>query len=339
MELLHHGLRIRPVGPVELPVALDCPVEEVDDNLINFNPCLLIGPCDLQHLLLGPIAELALPKPHPILREHRRPPGHAGVVLQDLLRRICCGDPVVHLPGGGSGPLGDRLAKHHAADGRVIPQHAVSKARDEERHGDLGISLDELQLTPLQVHVLLLVLAHAEDLLAVISLKADLEGVFGPADDPLPGAALDLEASRLPGDRPVIAAEVLPQDLLSLLIKRDHARIVYRSRKISVCDSRLGAGPHAAPRGLLLIASDFDSCRRPVRFLRQRPVRVLDLQKLCSPDPEGILPPALDPQRLPVPFCLQHPIPVEKLHRILLFQVFARHPLLFSVLVLYCFHL
>ena len=62
MKLVAHGLGIRPVFFVKLPVSLSGPVEEINDNDVNMDPQLLVLPCNAKNLLLCSVAQLALPE-------------------------------------------------------------------------------------------------------------------------------------------------------------------------------------------------------------------------------------------------------------------------------------
>ena len=128
VQLVDHRFRIRPVRLVEFPVSLHRPMEEVDDDLIDFDAFLLILAGDGQHLVLRAVAQLALPQSHSVLREHRRPAHHICVLLQDLLRRVRHRDPVVHLLSRPRDPLSVDLAERDLPDRRIVPQHAVTLA-------------------------------------------------------------------------------------------------------------------------------------------------------------------------------------------------------------------
>ena len=172
MEFIDHGLGVRPVGLVKLPVALHSPVEEIDYDLIDLNPFLLILPGDGQDLVLGAVAQLALPQAHQVFREHGRAPGDGGILRENTLRMIARGDPVIHLSGGFGDPFRLVRGKGHPADGGIVPQEAVAEGGNHEGNGNLAVSLGQFQHRALQVQVRLLILPHAVDLLAFIGVKA-----------------------------------------------------------------------------------------------------------------------------------------------------------------------
>ena len=62
----------------------------VDHDLIDFDAFPLILPGDGKHLLLGAVAQLALPQAHEAFREHGRAARDRGVFLQDLLHHPGC---------------------------------------------------------------------------------------------------------------------------------------------------------------------------------------------------------------------------------------------------------
>ena len=145
MQLVDHRLHIRPVGLVKLPLALQRPVEEVNHDAVDLDALGLVAAGNREDLVLRAIAKLALPKPHQILREHRRMSADACVRRQDRLRGVRHGDPVVHVLRGSRNPLGDVLTEGHAAHRRIVPKHAVAKGRYQERNTDLGVALRKLQ--------------------------------------------------------------------------------------------------------------------------------------------------------------------------------------------------
>ena len=126
MQFVHHGFWIRPVFFIEFPVALYGPVEEIDDNLIDFDAFLLVAACHFKHFLLRTVAQLALPQAHTVLREFRRAAGHCGVIFQDLFRCIGCGQPVVHIFGRACSPFGVVLSEGYLSDSRIVPPHTIS---------------------------------------------------------------------------------------------------------------------------------------------------------------------------------------------------------------------
>ena len=300
VELVHHGLGVRPVDRVELPVALHGPVEEVDDDLVDVDALGLVLPGDGEHLVLRAVAQLALPKAHAVLREGAGAAGDGGVVLQDLLGVLRGGDPVVHLLGGAGDPLGVVLAEGHLAHGRVVPQEPVAQGRNRKRHRDLRIALRQLQRAALQVQIGLLVLAHAEDLLPVVALELDVQLVLRPADDALPGAVDDLEAPALARERAVIHPVVFAQDLLAVPVEGDDPGEVDDRLDAAVGDGGLFLlVDGAVPDPVVLLLDDDE--RLPVGdVLRQRPGVLGELALHGGADAQGILAPRLDAGPLPV---------------------------------------
>ena len=146
-------------------------MEEVDDDLVDLNAFRLIPPGHLQHLILGAVTQFALPQAHQVLREYPGPTGDGGVFLQNCLGRIGGSDPVVHLMGGLGDPFIVIPAEGHPPHCRIVPQEAIPQGGHSKGNGYLRIALGQLQNTALQVHALLLVLAHTEDFLAFIALK------------------------------------------------------------------------------------------------------------------------------------------------------------------------
>ena len=181
-QFVHHSLRVGPVLRVEVPIPLPDPMEKVYHDDIQGNPAPLIFPGHLQHLLLGAVAQLALPQAQGILREFGSPSRDSGIVLQDGLRIVVRRDPVVQLLGQAAVPLGIVGSEHHLADSGIVPQEAVTFAGDIEGHADLGVALGQLQDAAFQIQVRLLILPHAVYLLALLSLEAHCDAVITAAD-------------------------------------------------------------------------------------------------------------------------------------------------------------
>ena len=242
MKLIHHRLRIRPVGFVKLPVSLKRPVEEVDDNHIDRKALFLVFPCNRQNLLLRAVAKLALPQSHEIFRKHGRTSGYRRIFFQDFLRRISCRNPVIHLPGCRCLPLCIVLSKGDTTNCRIIPEEPIAHGRNFKRYCNLRVSLLQTQNTALQIQIGLLILAHSVNLLLINALKANIQREIS-AWDSLPLTAPDFKAAALLPEGAVIEAEIFAKELLPILIKGNDAGKIDRGRDPSVGD----------PRKLLLI--------------------------------------------------------------------------------------
>ena len=127
VKLVDHGFGVGPVLRVELPLALNSPMEEVDDDLVDLEPLRLILSRNLKHLFLSAVSELALPKSHQVFGEFAGSACDCRIVFKDLLRGVGNRDPVIHLLRGGCDPLGVVLSEGHLADRRIVPEEAVSE--------------------------------------------------------------------------------------------------------------------------------------------------------------------------------------------------------------------
>ena len=58
MQFIHHGFGIGPVGLIKLPIALDGPVEEIDDDLVDLDALRMILPGYGKYLVLGTVCLL-----------------------------------------------------------------------------------------------------------------------------------------------------------------------------------------------------------------------------------------------------------------------------------------
>ena len=177
MQFVHHRFRIRPVGAVELPVSLVRPVEEIDHDLVDPDSFFLISPGDLQDLVLGAIAKLALPEPHQILGKSRGASGHGSIVRQNFLRRITRGDPVIHFLCGTGSPFGIIHSERCTAYCRIVPQKAIPKTGNRKGNADLGIPLFQIEQRTLEIQMRLLILAHPIEFLFVICVKPDCQTI------------------------------------------------------------------------------------------------------------------------------------------------------------------
>ena len=300
VQLLHHGFGIRPVGLVKLPVPLDGPVEEVDDDLIQLDALLPVLPGHGEDLLLGAVAQLALPEPHQVLREHPRPAGDGGVIEQDIPGRTGGGDPVVHFPGGPGDPFVVIFPESHPAHRGIVPQKPVSQRGHGKGNGDLGIALSQLQHAPLHVHIFLLVLPHAENLLILAALKFDIQRIFAAACDSFPLPAHQLQTAALPGDGSVVSPAVFLENQPAVLKKRDHPRVVDHRLDPAVDNGCQLPCFHGSIVPGHIHALDGDLGRRRRRRLCQRPVLSRKFRRHGRPYPQGVLPPGFDTDPFPL---------------------------------------
>ena len=283
VELLDHGIGVRPAGGIELPVALAGPVEEVDDDHVQRDAAALVLARDGEDLVLGAVAQLALPEAHDVLAHHRRAAGDGGVVLLNLLRGVAGGDPVVHLAGGVGDPLGAVEAERHAAQRRVVPQKAVAAGGEQEGDRGLGVALRQLQRQALAVELLFLVLAKAVEPFAVVGLKEGRDPPV-PADDRLKEARLVVERHAV--FRKVAAvAPVFAGELLSLLVVEGEVSVAVHDRAdLAVAD---GEGT------LRVVLRELDVLG--LGLGQQRPVLALvDLRRIGDAHAQAVLAPGLD---------------------------------------------
>ena len=177
VQFRDHRPGIGPLLRVELPVALARPVEVVGDDDRQGQPTPLVFTGDAQELVLGLVAELALPEARGPLGEHRRAPGRLAVLAEQVRGIVGGGYPVIPLPGGLGYPSSHRDAQLDPADPRVVPEQAVPEVRDEERDADLGVALHELDDGALLVEQAMLVLAEPVEALTVPGVEQHLEVV------------------------------------------------------------------------------------------------------------------------------------------------------------------
>ena len=162
-QFLYHGLWIGPVGRVKFPISLMGPVEEIDDDNVNGKALPLVFPGHVQKLLLGLIAQLALPEAQPIFGHHGHGAGNGPVGLYQFGRGIAGYNPVIQRLGGESLKAGDVFSENRPADGGVVPQQPVSQGGNHKGNRGLGITVGKLQIRALQIQIGLLILAHAVD--------------------------------------------------------------------------------------------------------------------------------------------------------------------------------
>ena len=209
----HHQLHAEPVqfsdhrpgvGPllrVELPVALAGPVEVVGDDDRERQPAPLVLAGDAEQLVLGLVAELALPEARGPLRQHRRAPHRLAVLAEQVRGIVGGGDPVVPLPGGLGYPSRDRDAQLDPADSGVVPEQAVSEVGDEERDADLGVALHQFDDGALLVEPAVLVLAEPVEALPVPGVEQHLEVVRATAGRGVPARRRPGEVGRRLGEQ------------------------------------------------------------------------------------------------------------------------------------------
>ena len=137
LQLADHRVRVWPVLRVEAPLALERPVEEVDDDDGDRQAAALVLARHLQKLLLRLVAQLALPEAHRPVRHHRDGAGHGRVRFLDLRRGVARGDPVVDDLCGNRAPRRHVRAEGDRADARVVPQEAVAERGEHERDARL----------------------------------------------------------------------------------------------------------------------------------------------------------------------------------------------------------
>lgn len=142
------------------------PVKEVANNNIQRDIPALILPRHIQQLLLIPIPQLTLPEPKPILRHHRHIPSDSGIRLLNLRRPIPSNNPIIQCLGRVRLKAHRIRPQHSPPYPRVIPQQPVPQRRQRKRHTRLRVAVRELNVPALEIQPGLLVLAHAEDLLA-----------------------------------------------------------------------------------------------------------------------------------------------------------------------------
>ncbi len=156
------------------------PVEEVADDHGQRQPAPPVLARDLQQLLLGAVAQLALPETGGPLGKFGRVAGRVRVAAQHV-GGLTGGDPVVDLAGAVGDPAGAGLGQLHPADRRRVPQQAVAAVGDQQRDGDLGVALHQVDHGALLVQQAVGVLAEAVEPLAGIGAEPLLEPVVAVA--------------------------------------------------------------------------------------------------------------------------------------------------------------
>ena len=278
VQLLDHGLGVGPLLGVELPVPLQRPVEVVDDDHRQRQPAPLVLARDAEQLILGLVAQLALPEAGRPLRQHRRAAGRLAVLAQDARGSGCGRDPVVPLPAGFGDPPGDGPAQLDTADAGVVPQQAVAPAGDQERDRHLGVALRQLDDGALLVEPAVLVLAQAVEALVVMRLEQHLEVVGA--------AAVGLVA---PGRRAGEVRGGLGQQLDAV-----------RAQEVQLA-GRGDLGHQPAVGDPASLGGNLDTGRAVARrrLVEKGPRQILaDALPYRAPDPQAVRAPGLDPDDL-----------------------------------------
>lgn len=180
VELADHRRRVGPLGGVELPLAEVGPVEEVADDHGQRQPAPLVLAGDLEQFLLGAVAQLALPETGSPLGKLRRVPRHVRIAPQHV-GRLARGEPVVDLAGAVGHPARPGLRELHPPDRGRVPQQAVAAVGDQQRDGDLGVALDEVDDRALLVEHAVGVLAEAVEPFPFIGTETLLQPVMAVA--------------------------------------------------------------------------------------------------------------------------------------------------------------
>ena len=314
LQLLAHGLGIGEEFFVKAEVAHARPVEEVDDDYVNGKLALFVFPGDLQHLLLIPVAQLALPESQSVFGHHGHRAGRFGIGLFDLGGGIPGGHPVVQLLGAVGDPLGAVAAEGGAADGRIVPQEAVSAAGQHKRHAGLRIAVGQLEGAVLDIHHRLLVLPHAVQLFLRVTDKRGGQLVIA-AENRLEAAGLQIQ-SAVPAQ--------LPEQLFAVLI------VIGDFRQHSLVLAENGLQLSAADTGTLF--PDFNyglySGRR-----QQSIIGIQNLSHFYGPHPQTVFSPRLQPQDLAVKANHQGlTISLKNAHKICLLSFLVWCLLLFVIL-------
>ena len=272
---------VRPVLGVERPVPLLSPVEEVGRDHGQRQTSTRVFPRDGKQFLLRLVPQLRLPEPRRPLRHQWDRAGRQRIRLDDVRGSVARGDPVVELPGDVHVPFGDVLRERHPTDRRVVPEEAIAEARNGEGDARLRVALGELERAALEIEELVLVLAHAEDLLALVRLEPDGHLVF-TAEQGAELATADLErATRWVGR--VSTTNVLAQERGPMPVDEVDPPVVR--------DDRLD--PAVADRGAPF--ADRDASARvgrgqegPILCLHRGPMRHANTQAVRAPrlDPE-----------------------------------------------------
>jgi hypothetical protein len=195
-QLAHHRRRVGPLRRVELPLAQVRPVEEVADDGVQRQPAPGVLAGDAEELLLGAVAQLALPEAGGPLRQHGGVPGGRRVAPHGL-RGPPGRDPVVDLPGAVGHPARAVPGQLHPPDRGVVPQKRVAPVGGQHRDGDLGVALHQVEDGALLVQQAVLVLAEPVQPLALVRREALLQAVVAVAGGGVEAGARPPEVGSL----------------------------------------------------------------------------------------------------------------------------------------------
>jgi len=140
-------------------------MEKVDNYHRNRKPPFFIFPGDIEKLILGPVAQLALPKTHAIFRHHGNGSCRLSIGFFNFSRAVPRGNPVIQLFGRLGFPNGNVFSKGDLPYGGIVPEKTITQIRKHKRDRGLGIPLRQFQRTAFKVKPRLLVLAHSVNFL------------------------------------------------------------------------------------------------------------------------------------------------------------------------------
>ena len=278
-------------------------MEEVNDDHVQGKTPALHLAGDGENLLLGAVAQAALPVAQAVLRHPGRPAGGRRIEGEDLRGGVPGDDIVVQLARAREMPFREVFREGHGAHAGVVPQKAVAQAGHIEGDAGLGIPVLQLQHGALLVQASHLVLAHAEDLLPVVRLKAGEELIVRR-----PGNRPQLPCGDIEGQtvavHPVAVPPALPEERLPPgVLEGEPALLVEMRRDLAVAQREGASGP-VEPRplvspvpgvcGVLFLLRDLGV--RGGDRLRQRPV-VLRERAPRHPHPDPVFAPGLDPKQ------------------------------------------
>ncbi len=234
LEFLDHRVGVGPIEGLELEIPLARPVEEVHHDGVQREAHRLVLAGDGHQLILGAVAQLALPVAHAVFGHHGGAAGGGGVVVFDLRGGVAAGDEVVQLLGGAGRPFGAVGAEGGGADGRVVPQEAIAPAGHEEGHAGLGVAVAQFKGRALLVQVMILILAHAEDHLVIVGLKEGGEGEIRRAGNGLQLPRRDAQGGGIPVDAVAVAPVFLGEQFALLIVEGEPAFGIDLHRQIAV---------------------------------------------------------------------------------------------------------
>ena len=283
-QFLHHGIGVRPIGGVKFPFALFGPVKEIHHNHIDGQTPALVFPCNGEQLLLGLIAQLALPEAQAVLRHHWNRAGDRPIGFQNLRRCIASHNPIVQRLGGIGLQTHDVFAEHRPAHAGIVPQQTVAQRRHHKGYRRLGIAVGQLQVRAFEIEIGLLILSHTVELfLRVQRFQPHGQMVVASQNGPefpclhLDGAAFGVQ------NVPPVAAVLLQQQFAVLVVSCQLAVSGQMDRQFSV-----GDGP-AVPL--------FLSCGSGLHRLGQGPALFREMGLFDGLHPKGIVPPGSNGQR------------------------------------------